>query len=37
MAAWTRFALVKEGLLADDSPYGVWEITAEGRRLEENG
>jgi len=37
-AAWVRFRLVKEGLLADDSPYGVWEITEEGRRwLEEQG
>jgi len=37
-AAWVRFRLVKEGLLVADSPYGVWEITEEGRRwLEEQG
>lgn len=35
-AAWMRFRLVKEGLLAADSPYGLWEITEAGRRwLEE--
>lgn len=28
---WARNAMVKEGLLAADSPKGVWEITAAGR------
>ncbi|MEM7820360.1 MAG: winged helix-turn-helix domain-containing protein, partial [Candidatus Aenigmatarchaeota archaeon] len=31
-AQWARNAMVKEGLLASDSPRGVWEITAVGRR-----
>jgi len=29
---WARNALVKEGLLASDSPRGTWEITKEGER-----
>ena len=29
-ARWERNKLVKEGLLSDASPYGVWEITPEG-------
>ena len=31
-AQWARNAMVKEGLLASDSPRGVWEITAEGKQ-----
>lgn len=30
-AQWCRNTLVREGLMADDSPRGVWEITPEGR------
>jgi len=37
-AQWERLQMVKEGLLANDSPHGVWEITAAGRRyLDEHG
>jgi hypothetical protein len=37
-AQWTRLDLKKEGLLADDSQGGVWEITGAGRRyLAEQG
>lgn len=32
-AQWERFAMVREGLLASDSPRGIWEITPAGRRL----
>lgn len=31
-AQWTRAKMVKEGLMADDSPRGTWEITHAGRR-----
>lgn len=31
-AQWARNAMVKEGLMASDSPRGVWEITEAGRR-----
>lgn len=31
-AAWVRFELVREGLMASDSPVGVWEISEKGRR-----
>lgn len=31
-AQWARNALVKEGLMANDSPKGVWEITDAGRK-----
>jgi len=31
-AQWARNELVKEGLLASDSPRGTWEITEEGER-----
>ncbi|MGD0878461.1 MAG: winged helix-turn-helix domain-containing protein [Anaerolineales bacterium] len=31
-AQWARNALVKEGLMANDSPKGVWEITEAGRK-----
>jgi len=35
-AQWMRYHLKEEGLLRDDSPSGIWEISAEGRRwLEE--
>jgi len=35
-AMWARFDLVKAGLLRNDSPRGVWEISEAGRRwLEE--
>jgi len=30
-AQWARLKLVEEGLLASDSPRGIWEITKEGR------
>lgn len=28
---WTRYDLVRRGLLAANSPTGIWEVTAEGR------
>jgi hypothetical protein len=31
-AQWTRLDLVKQGLLKNDSPTGVWELTPEGTR-----
>ncbi|WP_157042527.1 winged helix-turn-helix domain-containing protein [Roseiflexus castenholzii] len=31
-AQWARNVMVREGLLASDSPRGVWEITPAGRR-----
>lgn len=31
-AQWARKNMVIEGLLKNDSPYGVWEITDAGRR-----
>ena len=34
---WRRFNLVKMGLLKDDSPRGIWEISDAGRRALENG
>jgi len=34
---WARNEMVKEALLKDDSPYGIWEISEEGKRfLEQN-
>ncbi len=30
-AQWARHIMVREGLLASDSPWGVWEITDAGR------
>ena len=30
-ASWARHNMVQEGLLAGDSPRGVWEITDAGR------
>ena len=36
-AQWARNTMVNEGLLAKDSPRGVWEITDKGRKFyEEN-
>jgi hypothetical protein len=32
-AQWARNAMVKDGLLASDSPRGIWEITERGREL----
>jgi hypothetical protein len=32
-ANWARNTMVNEGLLASDSPRGIWEITDQGRRL----
>lgn len=31
-AAWARYMMVQAGLLRNDSPHGIWEITEEGRR-----
>ena len=30
-AHWARYEMVQEGLLAEDSPRGIWEITDAGR------
>jgi restriction system protein len=36
-ARWARNTMVNEGLLAEDSPWGIWEITEKGRKFyEEN-
>ena len=36
-AQWCRSTLVRKGLMRSDSPYGVWQISEEGRKwLEEN-
>ena len=36
-AQWERVKMVKEGLLCNDSPRGIWEITEKGRKyLEEH-
>lgn len=35
-AQWSRLEMVKEGLLQQGSPSGVWEITAQGRAWLEN-
>ena len=32
-AQWARHSMVKDGLLKDDSPRGVWEITDKGRAM----
>jgi len=38
LARWERQYMKRAGLLADDSPVGIWEITAAGRRyLDEQG
>jgi hypothetical protein len=31
-ARWARQKMVNEGLLAKDSPWGIWEITEKGRK-----
>lgn len=37
-AQWCRKALVSEGLMRSDSPYGIWEISDAGRKwLEDEG
>jgi Mrr N-terminal domain len=36
-AAWRRFNLVKQGLLKDQSPRGIWELTDEGWKAAKNG
>jgi restriction system protein len=30
-AQWARHTMVQEGLLRDDSPRGIWEVTDQGR------
>lgn len=35
-AQWTRYALVKEGLLKSKSPRGIWEITEAGHTFLNN-
>jgi len=36
-AQWSRYTMVNEGLLANDSPQGIWEITEKGKTFyEEN-
>ena len=35
-AQWCRRDLVREGLMKSDSPFGVWEISPEGRRALES-
>jgi restriction system protein len=30
-AQWERLNMVEEGLLRDDSPMGIWEMTEAGR------
>lgn len=32
-ARWARNTMVKEGLMASDSPHGIWEITESGREV----
>ena len=36
-AQWCRMTMVNEGLLKGDSPHGVWEITAAGKKTLEAG
>jgi hypothetical protein len=36
-AGWTRKALVAAGMLSEDSPHGIWEITESGRQWLEVG
>jgi restriction system protein len=31
-AQWARNSLREEGLIRDDSPRGIWEITDKGRQ-----
>ncbi|MGC8743087.1 MAG: winged helix-turn-helix domain-containing protein [Verrucomicrobiia bacterium] len=35
-AKWERHSMVKEGLLSDQSPVGIWEITEKGRQYYES-
>jgi len=35
-AQWARFNMIKDGLLASDSPRGIWEITEKGREYYKN-
>lgn len=34
---WSRYRMVRDGLLRGDSPRGVWELTPRGRRALEKG
>jgi len=36
-AQWCRHTLVREGLLKSDSPWGVWEISEQGRQALRKG
>jgi restriction system protein len=36
-AQWARNSLREEGLIRDDTPRSIWEITDEGRRRLRNG
>lgn len=36
-AQWARNSMVKEGLLRNGSPRGVWEISEAGKRFLQNG
>jgi hypothetical protein len=36
-AQWCRYKLVREGLLKDDSPRGIWEISERGRETLQRG
>jgi hypothetical protein len=32
-AQWARYSMINEGLLKNDSPRGIWEISDKGRKL----
>ncbi len=36
-AQWCRNTLVREGLMKQDSPHGIWEISDQGRRTLKEG
>jgi len=36
-AMWSRYKMVRAGLLKSDSPRGVWEISDKGRKALEKG
>ncbi len=36
-AQWCRHTLVREGLLKSDSPWGIWEISEQGRQALRKG
>ena len=36
-AQWARKRLIGKGLLKADSPWGIWELTEEGKRTMESG